>query len=485
MDPLFSLIIVEDDDHIRNGLAQIVDWQSMGFSVSATFDQAESALAYLRNHQIDVILTDIRLGELSGLDLAAWVKENLPHTKVVVLSGYSDFAFAQSAIENNVYSYLLKPSDTETIRSIFERLYSDLAQTQARHMGEQKSTRWSLQSLLQMMMVGKWDEKMLSYLHMLALGSFNAHGYIAYRLTVMGYKDTLLDAFYDAFKDQKHFIIVSTAAASHLYVLVLPKKPGELADAAYEFEQQLDLTLNMLHTIMGIRMIITTSRYSDQLKDVLSVFRYDEPAGFPGVADSEDASKITQALKDLDALGAEATHNRISSLPPHLLQAFGIMLLTKIQAISTSDEESRLIGEYHSLFQSDEAEMGELIDKLLTHYKTKTARPSTDVIDTVCAMIDEQKGKVSLSQAAEQVHISQAYLSRLFRERKNINFKQYAIAVSMTHAKDLLANTNLYIYEIAEILGYKDTRHFYSVFGRCENMTPKQYRRKAAGKDLP
>ncbi|MFW5785649.1 MAG: response regulator [bacterium] len=119
-------MIVDDEEVIRDGLVHVVDWEALGFSVVDTFPNGSAALAYLRKDAVDVVVADIRMPRLSGLDLARVLMTEQPETLVVILSGYDNFRYAQEAIDLNVFSYLLKPVKESEIHDVFARVREQL-----------------------------------------------------------------------------------------------------------------------------------------------------------------------------------------------------------------------------------------------------------------------------------------------------------------------------------------------------------------------
>jgi two-component system, response regulator YesN len=119
MDSYLTLIIVDDERIIREGLRDMVDWHRLGFHVLACFEDGKDALDYLAKHAVDAVLTDIKMDEVSGISVSQYVAANLPETKVVVLSGYRDFSFAQQAVQYKVFRYLVKPVDFGELEATF------------------------------------------------------------------------------------------------------------------------------------------------------------------------------------------------------------------------------------------------------------------------------------------------------------------------------------------------------------------------------
>lgn len=111
---------------IRRGLSCLIPWEELGFELAEVFEDGSQVMAYLKNHAADVILTDIRMHDVSGLDIAQHVFDQQLPTRVVILSGYQEFEYAQRAIRYHVTEYLLKPISIDDLRETFSRIRSTL-----------------------------------------------------------------------------------------------------------------------------------------------------------------------------------------------------------------------------------------------------------------------------------------------------------------------------------------------------------------------
>lgn len=125
MSDYYKIIIADDEPRIREGLINLFPWSSLGFEIAADFSNGQEVLNYLKDHDnVDVILTDIQMPVMDGIGLSARLMEH--HTKVICFSSFQNFDYAQSAIRNHVYDYLIKPIKYEDLVSCFERLKKDL-----------------------------------------------------------------------------------------------------------------------------------------------------------------------------------------------------------------------------------------------------------------------------------------------------------------------------------------------------------------------
>jgi two-component system sensor histidine kinase YesM len=123
---MYHLLIVEDEEIIRRALPLIIDWRAIGFEVVGTTGSAAEALQIIDEQSVDVVLTDIKMPIVSGLELAGELKTRFPEIKTVLLSAYRDFNYALKGIEYGVYGYLLKTDSKTEIRNYFVKLKDDL-----------------------------------------------------------------------------------------------------------------------------------------------------------------------------------------------------------------------------------------------------------------------------------------------------------------------------------------------------------------------
>ena len=123
---IFRVIIIDDEAIIRHGISNYIKILRLDFDVVATFDDGKEAIEYLKNNDVDVVVTDIRMTEVSGIDVIQFVHNFKPHAKIIVISGYKDFEYTKAAIENNVMYYLTKPTRLKDISLVFQKIKEKL-----------------------------------------------------------------------------------------------------------------------------------------------------------------------------------------------------------------------------------------------------------------------------------------------------------------------------------------------------------------------
>lgn len=123
---MYRLLIVDDEEDIRRGLAELFPWREVGFEVVGTAENGRQALDVVAAGGVDALLSDIRMPVMSGIELARSLSDAGLAVPIVFLSAYRDFSYARQAIKHGVRDYVLKPTDYEELRTVFSRLKRDL-----------------------------------------------------------------------------------------------------------------------------------------------------------------------------------------------------------------------------------------------------------------------------------------------------------------------------------------------------------------------
>jgi YesN/AraC family two-component response regulator len=119
---MIEVLLVEDEEVIRKGLKKLVEEVIQGFRVAAEAANGRQALEYLMLKQPDLLVTDIRMGDMTGLDLIKRAREHYPALPILIISGYDDFEYAKQALRYGVADYLLKPVDRLELAMFLNRL---------------------------------------------------------------------------------------------------------------------------------------------------------------------------------------------------------------------------------------------------------------------------------------------------------------------------------------------------------------------------
>lgn len=129
---MYQFIFLDDEDYMREFFPPLVDWAAYGFEIIDTFSNGEDALQFLRQHPVDLVISDIKMGRFSGLDFCRELRKFDDEVTIVLLSGYQDFEDARQALRYNVFDYLLKPVSFSMLDNLFRALKRHLDEKRTR-----------------------------------------------------------------------------------------------------------------------------------------------------------------------------------------------------------------------------------------------------------------------------------------------------------------------------------------------------------------
>ena len=520
---MYRLIIVDDEEVIRNGLRSVVDWEALGFTVVGTFSNGNGALGYLRQQKVDVVLADIRMPHLSGLDLARILMIDKPETVVVILSGYDDFQYAQEAIDLNVFKYLLKPIKEPQLTEVFGKIRDSLDNREPRvdtghrlealreraieewlSAGEEAplppSVNGSLRGLkeggrgvllIEPRAVGVREEESVDLLGVCAglrrifadsVPESEARAFIlrnGVRLAVIlagNHEELAGELFEIAQEESSGYAGLALSAAVGGMVTEEEEIPRSFVEAERNLAHRMYLGLGRLIrpgecreqaggegvqlSVEGVAdALVTGSR--DQLADRLG-------AVFSGLTDAALTRPETVRTRLLSFM--VRLKERVSATTPTVAAA-----LPEDGDLHRDLEDSCCLQEFHARLASA------LLSALNAAGDGNGSRSA--VVSAAVRYIQATYSEdLSLDAVASEVGVSSGYLSRLFKQVTGETFKSYLTRIRMQEAKRLLSETGIKVYEIAEKVGYNDQHYFSEVFRKESGLSPLEYRNRAVGR---
>jgi len=513
-----KVLLVDDEVFARQGLRQFIDWRAYGFDTVLEADNGEEALERIEKDRPELVVTDIRMPVLDGLDLIREVKErDLQEPLFIIVSGYSDFKYAQQAVRFGVQDFILKPIDKEELTGTLDRLVDQLRLTAARDM---KSNETKFEELL----AGRADAPLLLELAV-AMGIVEGH---ELRYCIVEVNDLPYDAE-DADSFRRHLEIKETLArriaeyAGHPAVLLHEQQRGvfgfvaagpRIGDKA-ECDRFLWGLQRRLSAETAGAVTVYAGAAANRLDQVKESFRtanearlrkYALPDG--RTAAFEDAvavpiryveleealiHRLLEAVEEFDAARMEEAVSRI-------FESFREQRFAP-EAVGTSLARCAM-GIVRTVQQmgGDERELA-LLPKLLQALK----RPMTlarlrelfnEFVAESAACIAERRktfGKggihkikqyieahyrenISLKTIAAKFYMNPVYLGQLFKKAHGMYFNEFLLQYRVQEAKKLLRQTELRVYEIADRVGFTNADYFVAQFEKVEGKTPTEYR---------
>lgn len=526
---MYNLLIVDDNDQIREGLTQYVDWENMGFRVIGEVESAPKAIGIIEFECVDVLLTDIVMPDMDGLQLIHEAKLINPYIKVVILSAYEKFEYAREAIRLGAYSYLTKPVKFNLLKDEFEQIHKLLEAEKEERLEKKEFSNFAQEQ----------------FLNNLANSNFKTEAIIrekagSLQLQLFSTPFCMLRILYEEMQskvkkdgfDEKKFLSIKAETVERI------KAFFESRGSAYAFSnsfleiavlyfpynavnlrEQLDDLGSYLEEKTGLALKTGVGRVYDSImlapdsfaqagkaleyrffKNNASFIFYEEISSFykgEFYISEENREAILNYLcennkTELKAYVGDILSNITNLGEPsakYLYDACIEIILIVNKYISTNvdskpDLEKDELSLIRTLLNKHEKNkiqdlMMEFIERNIELISENNERSIGIVTDNVIKYIDEHfSEEITLKKLSEVVYMNPAYLSRLFKEKTGENFIDYLTKVRIERAKAYLQDLSLRIYDVTELVGYESRRHFRKIFKDTTGLTPKEYRNK-------
>ncbi len=519
---MYSLVIAEDEFTTRRALVNMVKWNELGFRVDGEFSDGQELLDYLKSNTPDVILTDIKMINVSGIEIARLVAErNLP-IQVVFLSAYKDFSYAQEAVEYNVAHYLLKPVDLSKLREIFRKLKEKLdrqgdheiiLQNRVNHYNQ--LVNYERQQFVTDAYFGALanPEKMAIRLGLIdSKNQGQSTRLILVRIVLCNdqqYKDFLANYGQQELQEQLvHILGYYNWRLEYYTITWSTTKDEELSVLGCFWESQTDGLVTYerkelkeaIYNLMELHAEITTFQL---LESPTELARF---AGMVGRNESVDSlmqdMEYLQLLRDQNQLLysylcqnspkqglkiAGALFNNYLRGGMAFAQRQCLYTVTKLLDEVVGNElmvwnrlyTQCMSPEPFSIIRPEALkEWLERGVKILFDYVSESAETKRDSsIEKVMEYLREHYSEdITLTGIAEAVFLNPTYISRLIKSQTGKNYSDLVMEMRIERAVELLEKTDLYVYEIAERVGYSNLKYFYKVFRKIKGKSPSDYR---------
>ena len=528
----YTVLVVDDEQDQRQAIIERVRWADAGFEVVGEAENGVEALDLIEALEPDLILTDIRMPMISGLELARRVREVRPATQIVILSGYDSFEYAREAIDYNIISYLLKPISSDELsaalfdirRKMDERL-GQLLPSQDPDIEAQLHRLRVIEFLLPLILgvneLKQDDADLLAKAQNLGI---IPSGISAPRFCFLVSKFKAADGNYVANNRHAEFIdnlfarhgvhTESIIAYRRAVTLVVVVGGGALTNL---LELPLTETVQTARRMLSERCTIGVSREFSAFSEcsngyfqAVTARRYtSDGAGDIRFIDDEEKKEelaIDQAEKAvvlLEQLLKVGTQEQLDDFVEGLYRSgtrenANLLVIQMIATVcrvvsSVSDRPDafRLLSS-NPLFSritansTEEATKSEILDfcmRAQTLITQSRKRESEVLCDRVVRIIDERFSDESLSLVgvSNELAVSPNYLSALIKKVRKKNFITLLTERRMQAAHDMLLCSNMKIAEITERCGYSDQHYFSYCFKKFYGESPNRIRQTAAG----
>jgi len=516
-----TLLIADDEKTIRDGLKCILDWEALGFALCEEAANGEEALSNILKNNPSLVLLDIRMPKLSGIDIIRIAREQGYNGRFIILSGYSDFSYAQAAIHYGVEDYLTKPIDEDELLDAINTIRENIVQEQQQSDSITLYRKKAKDTILHELVTGIWKTNNITGL---SSSDFQSMELVC---------DIYQVVIYEKFD-------------------LLPEDPN------YRFADLLNITNNGNHSFESFQ---EDNKNVILLKGSFALRRFEEFLNHYEKAELQEGSPLAsffiaygRPVKNLDEIYLsyeEAStlikrrffciqgqhtlgYHELPNLTSHSLlisdaklNEYCNTLTNYLQANNRKQLAATFFSLEEYLYNVDNSiesvrlfltdlllQLKETINKIYNtsrisfpsnsaiidhidncHYlyeiilyiseQVKTIMDNNDnssrdsILDDILYYIDNNyQNNIKLETIAPLFGYNSAYLGKLFTKAIGENFNSYVDHRRIEHSKKLLEQKNIKVYEVSEQVGYKNVDYFHKKFKKYVGVSPAEYRKQ-------
>ena len=526
---MLKVLLVDDEPFIIQGLKVIIDWENEGFEIAGMVSNGKEALQFLENENVDLVIADIRMPEMTGLELLETLrKDKKSDVYFVILSGYADFSYAQQAMQNDCTDYILKPVDKEMLLKVLSKVLVLKNEKNQINEDNKKMKQAYLARHLISLIQGKYDDVNLNYVKenmrceggaryveiqveqfpagdeildsdmrslqrkmyescVAFLGADSAHCVFDVSVNEKVYDIGFIFSDYMAeeaaknerkyLEDLRRYICDNTQKN---IVMLVGRKVSDISKIARSYGNAC-----MLRSFQGFRIAKSIYYYEDEVKISADgiVLCKDSLDKLLRTVEQNNHVEIRNAVATFyDEMSSMGMNGESMNLNINYLLFQFIHLASEQDDNVNQQEILRLISE--SSFKTG-IERGSRahMTRFCCEYGDYLSQLRKNVSRGVIGMVEKEvrdnyATNITLKSLSEKYYVNSAYLGQLFRKKYGQSFKDYLNNYRMEQAAELLLRTDKKIIQIAEEVGYHDMDYFVNRFIQVKGCTPARFRRQ-------
>ncbi len=535
---MYKVMIVDDEILARKTIGDNMDWAGLGYELVTDCQNGKEAIEYLEKNQVDVVLTDINMPFVDGLELSKYICDNCPRTKVIIFSGYNDFEHAKSAIQYRVTEYLLKPvTPKELIDAMknvknaldeIKKKESKVEELQSAFIEYTKNESLIVRKELMHLMKGSQDSDVcilnLKKHGIEIKGKVFCVAHISADLYIEGPsvdsidgKESELMTFVidnistEIMAEEKCGMVYRDGNGSVCILFysnatfAFPKKIEEICMKIkkYTYESmKLSLSIVVGKSVASLQELPKSYEAMEQLK----VYKYTQGSGvymdygrvINRVANAIDIEKYMYELEcGIKQLEVDSYRDILADLQVELSKIY--IEKSKVMAYLTQLVAGmcKTVNDAQGIEQGREDERESYIDQIycsntleegmgiVTRYVEKMRivlsemqqSSGTKLAKNALSYIEKHyhESTLGLNEVCEYLNISVSHFSTIYKEEIGETFMETLTRIRMEEAKRLLKETHMKNYEIAERVGFSDPHYFSIAFKKMTGKTPKEF----------
>lgn len=536
---MYRVLLVDDEILVRDAIRENIDWKGINCELVGDCDNGQEAAEFVKHNEVDMVLTDICMPYMDGMELSHFLHDNYPDIVIVIFSGFSDFEYAKKAIQYNVSEYMLKPVTAMELTGVIERMKEKVDQKKYEKRRMENLTRASenyhknalvIRSKEMEALVNCTKDVQESLRQLEGLGIFlnSPHYRVAvfdmdlysdlYEIDVEKMQESALMAFVlfnisDELVRLEDVGIAYQEGSNRVCVLFKGSRnrefAGKIQSICREIQQKVKEVIG-IEVSVGIGSWVKTPDQfwlSYRMATKAIQYRYllggnlmldmEEQRTDQNISLREDLELFENAIKT----GKKESMDRMISKMEQDIKAALVdksracmylqQILRSVNNVCefvNTDTEKSVRNQESVLMKVTQQETFQKAIGLVKEYVQKSfeARQSMNSSNgqrqATLAMDYIQNNymdtELSLNSICSYLNISTSYFSTIFKEETGETFIEALVRIRMEKARELLSNTTLKNYEIAEKVGFADPHYFGISFKKMTGKTPTEYARE-------
>lgn len=520
----YKVILADDEPIIIRGLKKMIDWERLNAEVDGEAYDGEQLLELIQKSKPDIVISDIAMPKVTGLDVIKFIKENDWDIKVIFLSGYQEFSYAKEAITYGAVDYLLKPAAQEELEQSILKAENQLRKDRPIELWEEDD---SLHAVFRDMnsnqkytdLYEKFQELELETEGKLFVGVCFAISHESERNYSDKNKFTLLKfnvfkQIQDYLRKEKTGFVIKRSGNRINIIFILPRDNTNAVlenaiktiQTAISQNYKVNLMIgigDMIENITEIKYAYKTAKFAFELhyfhlepviyyKNISKEFHqsfenYNACYGaFLQSVLNKDTNWLEKLktcltiIEDLHYGNRYAAENRCIALTLDFYRDLKEYKLIETDSSRQAEYENQ-VGNLRNqnTYMNLKANLIDYFQKFIENIYQNHKKTESSVIYQVKEYINENFAEdISLEQIAKQVYMNPYYFSTFFKRETGQNFKNYITEVRMKQALKILQETNMKTYELAKAVGYKDVRTFTDKFKEFHGDSPAGFQKR-------
>lgn len=489
---LYKVYLLDDEPYILEGLKYIVPWQEYGFKIVGSSSNGKDGFDNIITQNIDLIITDIMMPNMTGLELISKLKKEKYNTNFLVLSAFQEFKYVKEAINMGAENYLLKPIDTEELSNNLKSIYQKIKKKEEQIIDKNIVKN----NLLLKLITENYDENIINELNRLNI-KFNDYRYCIINIEVNDESYNIEDI---TFKNKS---ILHVKNKSNIYLII---DEHNLDDTIMELIELKNYMINksgpILYISIGslvnnIREINNSFKASMEVNEYKIIHPnkswikiYKEKIDINNY-DNIEFEELKIILVNKEFIKTEEYINAIFSklrcdekLTPKQIKMKSIEIFLSVYNYFN---ESKVIKDLHKYFDYIINNNNTLDDiqiqliNMIRYIQSKLEQAEDSMSPVIIKLLDyieeNYKYDLNLKEISDKLNINSIYLGQLFQREIGILFSDYLNNFRINKAKKLLLDTNLKASEIGMLVGYRNKNYFYRKFKSIAGLTPSEWKK--------